>query len=691
MAQGETGRAGRWSGAAAFAAAAWSVAAAGAELPPLPADVPGHKACKPGEHPRLFFRRADLPRLRQRAETPEGKAILKRLRFLLDGSNGEGMPTRYNPVRESKEGSGAFDGSAPFGGTYTLWHGAGYGMLYQLTGEKKYADLGRQCVARAFQGQRDRDNRYSFRGPYGALRAGPSLSAIAMAYDLCYDGWDEAFRRKVLLEIQNYDEHGNTRTSGVSLELLARGSRLGPTSNHWGPQIGGASLALLAIRGDGGADEKKVEALLATNAETIPTQLARGWGSSGWFSQGDGAGSICSDTAFGPALQAWKVAAGKDYITPRPNAQWMTLKWIMGTVRMGGGVYFPARQMYTHNAWARRGLSGSGTFAQGFGMIDEKYKPALLWLYNHFFKADDERAGAPFDTVSPYPHRAVLAFVNWPLGLAEKNPVEVFGHVSGGRTGYIFCRNQWKDETDVMVSLKAGLADQIAVFAHGMRLIFGQLPGATLTYYRQADDGSVVLSNPKGRTFLAVDFSGACGAELLIAIVGKGARAGKDAAGTGGASATFHTLQLGGYHYVVLTLQTGRAPQVKVAGGKIVAGGQTIHFDGRWVHLGKMAPGPPAFVAPDVPAFTPADDQRVRDEPRVQAEQQAERHRQQLAAQLARLKALIADGKLAEARKLALELSQGEPESPQGAEAGKLIKQIDQKILWQQPEPIKLD
>ncbi len=56
---------------------------------PWPAPVPGWKAPKPGEHPRLLFRKADIPALRERAKTPEGQAILKRLRQQLNGSDGQ--------------------------------------------------------------------------------------------------------------------------------------------------------------------------------------------------------------------------------------------------------------------------------------------------------------------------------------------------------------------------------------------------------------------------------------------------------------------------------------------------------------------------------------------------------------------------------------------------------------------------
>src|SRR5581483_2606465 len=59
--------------------------------PPWPGPVAGWTAPAPGEHPRLFFRKSGLPRLRERAKTPEGLALLKRLRFLLDGGSGESM------------------------------------------------------------------------------------------------------------------------------------------------------------------------------------------------------------------------------------------------------------------------------------------------------------------------------------------------------------------------------------------------------------------------------------------------------------------------------------------------------------------------------------------------------------------------------------------------------------------------
>jgi hypothetical protein len=44
------------------------------EEAPWPSAVAGWKAPAAGEHPRLFFRKADLAALKSKAATPEGKA-----------------------------------------------------------------------------------------------------------------------------------------------------------------------------------------------------------------------------------------------------------------------------------------------------------------------------------------------------------------------------------------------------------------------------------------------------------------------------------------------------------------------------------------------------------------------------------------------------------------------------------------
>lgn len=203
--------------------------------PPLPAivpaPVPGWKAPAAGEHPRLLFRVSDLDAIKARAKTPEGAKIVERLRATLGG--GEAMPTVYNASLRAYEKQRVLPE-----GAFTISHIAGFGMLYQLTGDKKYAELGRQCFLKGKDGIRDRDNRYTQEHCDGQLRLGPSLAMIALGYDLCYNGWDESFRKEVTLYLQNYASKVRTAEPGrekaditLSLDSLVKSPRHGATSN----------------------------------------------------------------------------------------------------------------------------------------------------------------------------------------------------------------------------------------------------------------------------------------------------------------------------------------------------------------------------------------------------------------------------------------------------------------------------
>ncbi|MGQ9915091.1 MAG: hypothetical protein ACUVQQ_12175 [Thermogutta sp.] len=70
-----------------------AVGCGGAAEERWPAPVEGFVEPLPGEHPRLFLRKADVPELRRRAtQTTEGRAIVARLRELL-GNHGETLPS----------------------------------------------------------------------------------------------------------------------------------------------------------------------------------------------------------------------------------------------------------------------------------------------------------------------------------------------------------------------------------------------------------------------------------------------------------------------------------------------------------------------------------------------------------------------------------------------------------------------
>ena len=175
--------------------------ATGRLLPPAPI-APGFEPVKPGEHPRLLMRKSQVPALREKAKTPFGKGLVE----LLQKSD--------DPVA--------------------------LGLLYQLTGEKSYAERAKPATVEVM------DNRNG--GPFALGRFwGYRTSVVGAAYDLCYDAWEPEFREKV----ENY-------LDWILYKCLFRQHRVGtvnwqPGSNYTVVIHAGNGMAALALWGEKGS------------------------------------------------------------------------------------------------------------------------------------------------------------------------------------------------------------------------------------------------------------------------------------------------------------------------------------------------------------------------------------------------------------------------------------------------------
>jgi len=339
--------------------------------------VPDWKPPIPGEHPRLWFRKSDVPALRARMQTPEGRAMLARLRLLLGG--GETMPTVFQEMATVNILPPGF--SAPAPGAFTFSHGAGFGFLYQLTGDRKYADLARQCVEKVLEGQPDRDPRYAWVNPGTGFRLGAVFQGVALAYDLAYDGWDEAFRKRVVEAIQGQNTPCLQHKRPLTLERMAEANGYPPGSNHYGAYLGGTGMIALAIRGDPGADTPRLDRVLAKVEENLVKALTRGFGDHGWFAEGTHPGRIPANTGIVPLLPALRNAAGRDYLAARPNAEWITLRWLMEVLPSAEGPVIPWRGDYGDDRlYQKEGTSHAGDFALGLGAVAPRCRPAIAWM-----------------------------------------------------------------------------------------------------------------------------------------------------------------------------------------------------------------------------------------------------------------------------------------------------------------------
>ncbi len=119
-------------------------------LPPREHLKEGYEPVQPGEHPRLLFRKKDLPALKAKARTPFGKAAVAK------------MST----------------------------NAAGFAMQYALTGDESKAAEARRRVEEMMKDEDKGSKRVRSRWiPW-------RMEQAAIAYDLCYDVWPEEFRRR---------------------------------------------------------------------------------------------------------------------------------------------------------------------------------------------------------------------------------------------------------------------------------------------------------------------------------------------------------------------------------------------------------------------------------------------------------------------------------------------------------------
>ncbi len=107
------------------------------------------KSLVTGEHPRVLFRKDDIPYLKAKAQTAFGQA--------------------------------AFE---------LMTDAVGNGIKYQLTGGTEYADEAKAQVVALMADY----NNGSGSGRFGWA---PRWEQIVLAYDLCYDAWSEEFRREI--------------------------------------------------------------------------------------------------------------------------------------------------------------------------------------------------------------------------------------------------------------------------------------------------------------------------------------------------------------------------------------------------------------------------------------------------------------------------------------------------------------
>jgi hypothetical protein len=372
--------------------------------------VQGHEPLQPGEHPRLVFRKKDLPELRKRMETPEGKAIVS-------------MMTERSPLRDPSQVTDR----------HASWMAANWGVIHQLTGDAEAAVKARrvimdEVVTKPMPADR-KDMHHASR-----------LLGIALAYDLCHDAWDKEFRVLLAEYIR------------VSMSELASGAYEGFGMNEkaldptpWGHRnairMSCAGFAAVAIHGDPDSEGRpqRDTARVRSLAERSVEQYVR-FGVTG---AGTGVeGSLQRDLALANGvlhyMHASKTALGLDFSRANP----MLLAGNVLRVR-------PSQSNALDFGLSSISVQASGLWPLGLGSVPADFAPAMKWCFDR----DAGLLGKQHFGLA-YPYQAAYALKNYPFDATAKAPGDGLSlFATDADNGHMALRNRWEGADDIVAEL----------------------------------------------------------------------------------------------------------------------------------------------------------------------------------------------------------------------------------------------
>lgn len=391
----------------------------GQYIPRWPSRVADHQPVQPGEYPRLIFRKADVPRLRTLAqEHPVGQAIMARTLEILE----------RQPAHQDDK--------------FTSWPAVGFGFAWQMTGEQKYADRAKAIIEKnILAGTKTGQD----------IHHGPRLMGLALAFDLCYDGWDEAFRQRCVDEIQQ-------RTLELATGTFQGGKMGGfnPSwwSNHNGIRVSAAGLGALAILGEKNSDGQVLE-----EAEAIADQMA--WEVRGYIRDACGGGSWGIEGMFYKGMTLRRGLLSMCHAYPRVTGKNIVDdNW--GSMLIVG--YFqeaePGHVWSRETAWKKGGILADKSridgdalsdivWSMGTGLVPADYMPAVKYLLDREVGLQgDKTFGIPHGIFAPY------AMAGYPFDVEAKDPATILPWFSPDpRTGHWVFRKGFNTPDDILFTL----------------------------------------------------------------------------------------------------------------------------------------------------------------------------------------------------------------------------------------------
>jgi hypothetical protein len=298
-------------------------------LPSWPSPMPAWVPVQPNEHPRILFRRKDIPTMQARARSPIGRFYMQQLAQQL----------------------------AP-GANFSIWQPAAHCLRWLLAENQSDAEQGAHLAEALAAGKPDAiDPRYGMQ--LMPLRVGPTMWALGLAYDLCFEAWGNGTRSVVANALLSAAQHVSLLASGSPCQPdppfpgpfpqqcsgeplvqcvpgnhfcspVGNGSnpqlgyfspgKISECGNHLGAIVGGGLAGLLAVEGDfpvqqsPNCSQSCLQEAISWSLAILRLHLRTDWGEHGACTTDVGPEHVTANTGTMPAILALQSAKGLDFL-----------------------------------------------------------------------------------------------------------------------------------------------------------------------------------------------------------------------------------------------------------------------------------------------------------------------------------------------------------------------------------------
>ena len=381
----------------------------------VPRIVEGHHVPAAGEHPRLIVRKGQgVATLRRAAASPWGQRIKARIRQALKLMEKLAIAGRNREV--IKEAG---------------FKAAGYGAVFLLDADAAAANKARQIALREVVG-------YPMAGSLGLMDRVSRLHGTAVAYDLCYDAWDGATRRKVRAYL--------LQEAQALLKKVGRPDAASAAQPEHITAWASAGLAELAALGD--ADDG-ARARVEACERALTVYLDRNIGELGFDANGESVRQAAFASGILPFFLANRLVLGRDF-TQGPAVSSVMLPMVYQTVP-GVGMAVTGAPTAT--------VDSTGLFALATELTPAERRPAVAWLL--------QQIGGNTYLGIIRPHHGLHMLTS---GLSAVKPAPPGGRwprfVRSDRARFAVFRSRWQDADDIVAVAYGGAIRILGMGAH---------------------------------------------------------------------------------------------------------------------------------------------------------------------------------------------------------------------------------